>query len=108
MSYMFTSILKESALDWFLNSLSTEIAYSETEDTMIEQYNLPHRKAAQLSAVDSIKFSTSKKIYGIGNERTTVNRMIKYLDQLIPQLAADFQTGAQKMRLINNAVFGLE
>ena len=105
---MFTSVLTGSALDWFLNNLSIEMAYDDIANAMIAQYNPPHRKAALLSEVDGIRFSTFKQIHGIDNDRTALNRMIKYLDHLVPQLAADFQTEAQKTRFLKNAVFGLE
>ena len=64
MSEMFTSALKRSALDWLLNNFSTEMAYSDIADAMIEQYNQPHRKAALLSEVDGIRLYTFKQIHG--------------------------------------------
>ena len=44
MSEMFTSVLKGSTLDWFLNNLSIEIPYSDIADAMIEQYNPRNEK----------------------------------------------------------------
>ena len=108
MSEMFISILKGEALYWLLNSLSTQMAYSDIADAMIKQYNRRHRKAPLLSELDRIRLSTFKQILGIDNDRTACNHMIKYLDRLVSQLAADFQTEAQKTRFLKNAVFGLE
>ena len=105
---MFTSVLKGSALDWFLNNLSRDMMHSDIADAMIQQYNLPYRKAALLSEVEGIRFTTFKHTSGIESDRNALNRMIKHLDHLVPQLAADFQSGAHKTRILKNALFGLE
>ena len=68
MSEMFTSVLKGSALNWFLNNLNIEIAYSDIADAKIQNYNPPHRKAALLSEVEGIRFSTFRQINGIDND----------------------------------------
>ena len=69
MSEMFTSVLRGSALDWFLNNLSIEISYSDIAIAVIQRYNLQHLETAVLNEVEDTRFSTLKQMHGMDNDR---------------------------------------
>ena len=97
--------IKSESLEFYLKVINPQMPYQIVVDKLRSRYNKTHRQLSLQSEVDSLSFDEFMALQQIQDCKECLRQMVKYLNNITPQLVDSFHTELNKIRYLLNAVF---
>ena len=93
-------------MEVYPKKINLTITYQTVVDKLRAKYNTTYRNSSLESEVDSLSFDESMARHQKQDEKECLRRMVRYLNNITPELVDRFYTESNKTRYLRDAVLG--